>query len=255
MGKPRIPDGTPPIASLRMVKDPYEWKRIFRYVIVQPSVKAVGLACESFANGKDGTRVFPGVQRLMAITGYSNKPVVDALKTMRWLGFLHRYGTAVRTPNGGSADRYQLCIPQDLSHIPMVDAPTGMDPTWDDLTEEAQRTARILGVMERLTKPRSDVLSYEANVLSTSDRVDSVPNNNSSTNSDNHSAPHVAGQRASSQAEAPLPDDLLGLEERIADALGGLTPAEESEVRGMLVKDCNPIAIIRAIRKWRGSAA
>jgi hypothetical protein len=238
-----------------MIKDPYEWKRVFRYVIVQPSVKNVGLACESFADGKDGTRVFPGVRRLMAVTGYTNKPVVDALKTMRWLGFIHRYKAAVRTPAGGDADRYQICLPHDLSHIPMVDAKTGADPMWHDLTPEAQRVAKALGVVDRLTRERPDVLSSELDVLSTSDQVYSVPNTNPSINSIDHSASHGAGQRASSPADEPLPDDLLGLQERIAASLGDLTAAEESRVRGMLCDGCHPILIVRAIRRGRGSAA
>lgn len=73
-----------------------------------------------------------------------------------------------------------------------------------------------------------------------------------------HPAPCVAGQRASSQAESALPDDLLSFFTRISLTLDGLTEEEAIVVRDRLRSGAHSILIIREIRKSRertGSAA
>jgi DNA-binding transcriptional MocR family regulator len=251
VGRPRIPKTTPNLRTLRVVDNSYEWLRTWRYVIVRPPVKNVGFAIATFAN-KQGEQVFPGVRRLMSITGHSKSTVIEALATMRWMGFLFRK-VSNQGSSSGLSDEYQLCLPIDLSHIPMI-GKNGREPAFESLPPEAQQTARILDVAARLERSGSD----------TEPGVDREPNHpwfaeqtppTHNTNTYDLSAPHVAGQRASSQAAEEPPEDLLELQGRIADAVGGLTLAEESEVRGMLVKHLNPIAIIRTIRKGRGSAA
>lgn len=238
----------PPASTLRVVKNSYEWQRTWRYVIVQPSVKNVGFAVATFAN-KDGTRIFPGVRRLMTISGYSNKAVVDALAALRWLGFIYRVSCGVRNPTGGVADTYQLCLPRDMSRVPMADAKAGTDPVFEDLPCEAQRAAVILGVAARLRKTSSE-LSSERSELSSLDPVTSVHNTKASTKSKHHSASSDAASRASSRG-----DDPSEAYDFIDDAVGGLDPVESSTAEGMLGNGKDPRYIINTILKRRDAAA
>lgn len=113
----------PPPSALYAVQNSYEWFRLWRYVVVQPSVKNVGFAVATFSNRR-GHQVFPGIKRLMVVTGLSKPSVIDALATMRWLGFLYRVQSAQGSGNG-RADEYQLCKPRSLEHVPMADPKTG----------------------------------------------------------------------------------------------------------------------------------
>lgn len=238
----------PPVSELRRVKNSYEWINTWRYVIVQPSVKAVGLAAASFAS-KDGTAVRPGVQRLMTITGYSNRSVVDALTTLRWLGFLWRAQKALRTPEGGQADEHWLVLPKDMSHVPLADFVTGTAPAFGDLAPRAQIAAEILGVAKRLRQVPSE-LSSRPSELTSLDQVNSLHNTNPFTNSNDHPAKQQAGTRASSRAA----DDSLANFNYIEQAVGGLDLAEASTADGMLASGMAPKAIINTILRMREAA-
>lgn len=237
----------PPAEALRKVTKSYEWINTWRYVIVQPSVKAVGLAAATYAN-KDGTSVRPGVQRLMSVTGYSNRAVVDALTTLRWLGFLWRYKAAVRTPEGGVADEYWLVLPRDLSHVPIADSKTAAEPAFCDLTSKAQMVAEVLGVAKRLRKVPSELASVPSEVTSL-DQVTSVHNTNPFTNSNNHPAKQQAARASSRDME-----DGFEVIEFIDENVGGLDPVEASTADGMLANGMDPRAIINTIRKMREAA-
>lgn len=237
----------PPAETLRKVTKSYEWINTWRYVIVQPSVKAVGLAAATYAN-KDGTSVRPGVQRLMAVTGYSNRAVVDALTALRWLGFLWRYKPGVRTPEGGRADEYWLVLPRDLSHVPMADPETAAEPAFRSLAPEAQVAAEILGVAKRLRAVPSELRSVSGEVTSL-DQVTSVHNTNSFTNSDNHPAKQQAARASSRDME-----DSFEIIEFIDENVGGLDPVEASTADGMLANGMDPKAIINTIKKMRDAA-
>ncbi|MEV0994673.1 hypothetical protein [Nonomuraea sp. NPDC050202] len=140
----------PPASALYAVRYSYDWLRTWRYVVVQPSVKNVGLAAATFSN-KRGLQVFPGVKRLMAITGHSKPSVIDALATMRYLGFLWRRSCG-QGSESGQADEYQLSLPRTKDHLPMIDAKTGKEPALHTLPPIAQQTATRLGVAGRLSK-------------------------------------------------------------------------------------------------------
>lgn len=238
----------PPTASIYKVKRSYEWINTWRYVIVQPSVKSVGLAAATFASA-DGTSVRPGVRRLMTITGYSNRAVCDALTTLRWLGFLWRAKQGTRTPEGGQADDHWLCIPRDLSHIPIADFQTGLEPRFVDLTPQAQRVAAILGVDKRLRKIPSELSAGSSEVTSPGD-VTSVHNTNTVTNSIDHSVRQQTASRASARGVESLDDYDL-----IDEAVGGLDPVESSTADGMLSDGKNVRYIINTILKRREEAA
>jgi hypothetical protein len=253
VGKPRIPKTIPDLRTLRVIDNSYEWLRTWRYVIVRPPVKNVGFAIATFAN-RDGKQVFPGIRRLMAITGHSKSTVIEALATMRWMGFLFRRASA-QGSNSGLSDEYQLCLPIDLSHIPMV-GKNGREPAFEALTLAAQQTARILDVAARLTKSGTH----------TEPLVDREPNQGWSaqqtppthdTNTYDLSAPHVAGQRASSQAERYDFDDPNDCHDYILDAFGNdLDVYEMSAADGMLSKGYHPVEIVNMIsRRRRGVAA
>lgn len=245
--------------TLRKVEYSYEWINTWRYVIVQPSVKCVGMAAASFANA-DGTRVRPGVRRLMTITGYSNRAVCDALTTLRWLGFLWRSKVGTRTPEGGQADEHWLCIPKDMSHIPIADFDSGLEPAFDDLAPEAQEVAVILEVDKRLRKVSSELSSKPSELSSRPseptppDRVKPVHNTNPPTNpvvtnSYDHSAFQQAGARASSRADED-PDGY----DIVDEAVGGLDPVESSTTEGMLADGYHPNAVANRILQRRDAA-
>lgn len=238
----------PPASDLRKVKNSYEWINTWRYVIVQPSVKLVGFAAASFAN-KDGTSVRPGVRRLMGITGYSNRAVVDALTTLRWLGFLWRSKAGTRTPEGGDADEHWLCLPRDMSHIPIADFKTGVPPAFEELSPQARSVAEILGVVKRFPEQPSELSSGPSELTSLVE-VTSVHHTNPFTNSNDHAAEQQAGARASSRAA----DDSFGAYIFIDESVGGLDPVEASTVNGMLADGRHPNAIINKIRSEREAA-
>lgn len=87
----------------------FEWQKLIRDVEMPPAVKNVaGWIC-SFADA-DGTRIYPGLARLMLATGLSRATTVQALTALRESGLL------VRTKRGGGrgsdkSDEYQIGVP------------------------------------------------------------------------------------------------------------------------------------------------
>jgi DNA-binding transcriptional ArsR family regulator len=96
------PPGKPPLSM-------FEWQRLLRELDLPPAVKNVsGWVC-SFGD-QDGTRIYPGVDKLMRATGLSRDNVVEALAALRDSFLLRR----VRRGGGrGSrlSDEYQVSVP------------------------------------------------------------------------------------------------------------------------------------------------
>lgn len=263
MGTP--PEEDPPAAALRAVRYSYDWLRAWRYVIVQPSVKNVGFAAATFSNRR-GRQVFPGVKRLMTITGLSKPSVIDALRVMRELGFLYRISSA-QGSNSGLADEYQLCVPWTLMHVPMADAKTGQEPAFDQLPLIAQRTALKLGVAARLRKVSGQVSQpggqvTQPLVVASDDQpwwCELTPPTHhtyaSTKSSQHHSDRHDRADAGASarKYDFSIEDDCY---DYVVDMFNDdLDPYEASMLDGMLASGSNPKAIVNAITHMRNEAA
>ena len=92
----------------------YEWERIVRRVVMPTAtVKAVALTLATYANA-DGTSIYPGNDRLSAVTCAADKTVRRALEWLRAGYLIERVREGSRGGRGGFADEYRLTIPSDL---------------------------------------------------------------------------------------------------------------------------------------------
>jgi hypothetical protein len=256
----KLPAEDPPSSALYAIRSNYDWLRTWRYVIVRPAVKNVGFAAATFSNRR-GHRVFPGIKRLMAITGYARPTVVDGLAVMRWLGFLYRV-TATAGLGSSDSDVYQLCVPRTLAHVPMVDVKSGKPPRFGDLPPIAQTSARVLGVVERLGKgestdltPQSTELTGGVNSATWWELTELTPTTHT-TNTTNKTSDHSARHERPDSGESGRKYDFDNDDDcydYVLDHLDGyLDPAEASTVDGMLSNGRNPKAIVNSIASARG---
>lgn len=254
----------PPASALYAVRYSYDWLRTWRYVVVQPSVKHVGLAAATFSN-KRGLQVFPGVKRLMAITGHSKPSVIDALATMRYLGFLWRRSCG-QGSESGIADVYQLCLPRTTEHLPMIDTKTGKEPPLHTLPPLAQQTAVRLGVAARLAK-RGGQMRQPGWSTDTTTLVRSVdhwwlseltpPTHHTYTatysghhHSDRHDRPDAGA--SGRKYDFGNEDDRY---DYVCDQVADLDPFESSMMDGMLADGAHPKAVVNALLARRRDAA
>jgi hypothetical protein len=91
----------------------YEWERIVRRVVMPGPTKCVAFALATYAN-QDGTSIFPGNERLTAVTCYSDKAVRSALEWLRGGYLVERVREGSRGGRRGLADEYRLIVPSDL---------------------------------------------------------------------------------------------------------------------------------------------
>ncbi|MFD1547058.1 hypothetical protein [Nonomuraea guangzhouensis] len=262
MSEPQQQD--PPASALFAIRYSYDWLRTWRYVVVQPSVKHVGLAAATFSN-KRGLQVFPGVKRLMAITGHSKPSVIDALATMRYLGFLWRRSCG-QGSESGHADEYQLCLPRSQEHLPMVDAKSGKEPTLHSLPPIAQQTAVRLGVAARLAK-RGGQMSQPGWSNEITTLVGSVNHwwlsqltppthlTYGSTNTDHHHSDRHDRPDAGASGRKYDFNDEDDCYDYVCDHVGDIDPMESSTVDGMLSGGVHPKAIVNTILARRETDA
>ncbi|NJP24503.1 hypothetical protein FLW53_09815 [Microbispora sp. SCL1-1] len=260
-----IPREEPPAKALYAVRTSFEWLNTWRYVLVQPSVKHVGFAAATFSNRR-GHRVFPGVKRLMVITGNSKPSVINALATLRWLGFLFRVESSYGS-EGRKADKYQLSVPRSLAHLPMADSKSGEPPSIDDLGEVARHVAVRLGVVNRLRLPvgqmtqpvgqliePTEVKSFDqwwlSHLTPTTQRTNTGFNHTDHQHSDRHDRRDSGESRR--KYDFTNEDDCF---DYVYDAFGDdLDPFEASMADGMLAQDYHPKAIVNTIRRRREDA-
>ena len=258
------PQPEPPASALFGVKYSYDWIRKWRYVIVQPSVKNVGLSIASFAN-KRGLQVFPGIKRLSAMTGHSRSTVIDALGTMRYLGFLWRRSSGQGSASG-HADEYQLCLPRTLDHVPMLDAKTGKMPAFRALPPIAQHSAVMLGVAGRIAKGGGQMsgpggqLSEPPLVVSadhwwSSHTTSPTHDTYASTYSGNHHSDRHDRPDAAASGRKYDFDNEDDCYDYVCDHVEDLDPFESSMMDGMLSSGKHPKAIVNALLAGRESAA
>lgn len=100
--------------------DTFEWIRIVRRAtILDITEKGIALILASYADA-DGTRIFPGTQRLMLVTGRSKSVVNRGVTKLRSAGLIERVSERLADPkkNGrkGEYDEYRLTIPLDAPY-------------------------------------------------------------------------------------------------------------------------------------------
>lgn len=91
----------------------YEWERIVRRVVMPPPAKLVALALATYGN-QDGTSIFPGNERLTAVTCQGEKTVRRALDWLRSGYLIERVREGSRGGRRAYADEYRLIVPSDL---------------------------------------------------------------------------------------------------------------------------------------------
>ncbi len=94
----------------------YEWERIVRRARLGAPTTAVALALATYAD-RDGSRIFPGADRLAAVTEYSIRSVRESLKKLRTLGLIERVTKGGHRGGAAVADVYRLAIPVDLFEV------------------------------------------------------------------------------------------------------------------------------------------
>ncbi len=98
----------------------YEWERWIRRCCLPASTKLVALVMATYA-ARDGSRIFPGVARLAATTGLSERTVRTALGNLREVGLIERVYPGGRRGQMAFADVHRLAIPADLmDRVPML---------------------------------------------------------------------------------------------------------------------------------------
>lgn len=159
----------------------YEWERVIRRCEMNPSVKLVALTIATYA-ARDGGSIYPGVTRLAAVTGLTDKTVRAGLKRLREIGLLTRTREGSRKGRQGLADEYALTIPVDLlTRIPMLTPDESPELSSGDEGESHQD--------HRNSVPRTPVLSSGSPELSSSitgsqfpPTEHTTPGNNPTTN-------------------------------------------------------------------------
>lgn len=82
--------------------------------------RAIAFTLATYAN-VDGTRAFPGIERLIADTGASDKTIRRALKALEAKGWVE---CMYRGRRNSGASEYRLTIPRDRLHLaPQPKAP------------------------------------------------------------------------------------------------------------------------------------
>lgn len=98
----------------------YEWERWVRRCILPSSSKLVAFVMATYA-ARDGSRIFPGVARLAATTGLSERTVRTALGNLRDVGLIERVYPGGRRGQMNYTDVHRLAIPADLmDRVPML---------------------------------------------------------------------------------------------------------------------------------------
>jgi predicted transcriptional regulator len=104
-----------------MALDRYEWERVVRRCVLPTTVKTVAAYAAQYAN-KNGTRIYPGVARLCAVTGLSERSVRAALTTLRELQLITRTRKGSSLGRQALTDEYKLTRPADLvDRVHMLD--------------------------------------------------------------------------------------------------------------------------------------
>lgn len=92
----------------------YDWERWVRRCVLPSSTKLVAFVMATYA-ARDGSRIFPGVARLAAVTCLSERTVRTALGNLRDAGLIERVYPGGRRGQMAFADVHRLAVPADLA--------------------------------------------------------------------------------------------------------------------------------------------
>jgi hypothetical protein len=93
--------------------DRYEWERLVRRCRLPATTKLVAAMMAHYAN-RDGSRIYPGVARLSAVTGLSERSVRAALGQLRDLDLITRTRKGSSLGRQALTDEHKLTYPADL---------------------------------------------------------------------------------------------------------------------------------------------
>jgi hypothetical protein len=99
----------------------YEWERIVRRCVLPKHVKTTAAYLAQYAD-RDGSRVYPGVARLSAVSSMSERSTRDALGILRELDLITRTRKGSSLGRQAMTDEHKLTRPVDLERrIHMLD--------------------------------------------------------------------------------------------------------------------------------------
>ncbi|MFE2995041.1 helix-turn-helix domain-containing protein [Nocardia sp. NPDC059246] len=104
--------------------DRFDWERWIKRLHLPPTVKLMALTLATYAD-PDGSRVFPGVEELVAVTCQSLATVKRQMATLRELGLIELVSRASR--RAGLADEYRLTVPANVTELPGLPPDHGQD--------------------------------------------------------------------------------------------------------------------------------
>lgn len=138
--------------------DRYEWERVVRRCVLPAPVKAVAAYLSQYAN-KNGTRIYPGVARLSAVTGLSERSVRGALATLRDLELITRTRKGSSFGRQAMTDEHKLTRPADLiARVHMLDVHESPESAaCDDACTHAGSPARGAAVRPAKAKEHRHV--------------------------------------------------------------------------------------------------
>lgn len=95
----------------------FEWERIIRRLAIPSQQKYLALMMSTYADD-DGSRVFPGVDKLAKVMCVTDRTVKRSLAELRSLGLVERVKQGDR--HAGMADEYRLTVPTNVLDLPML---------------------------------------------------------------------------------------------------------------------------------------
>lgn len=98
--------------------DRFTWERWIRRLILPPGVKYTALMAITYGD-LDGSRIFPGVERLAVVMNVGTASVKRHLRVLRETGLIEKVKQGNR--HNGDADEYRITLPHNLMDLPMLD--------------------------------------------------------------------------------------------------------------------------------------
>lgn len=173
--------------------EPYRWRDVIRRARLGPSTKLVACVLADYAN-PDGTRIWPGNDRLVAVTELGEKTVRRSLEKLRDLGLIERVRKGSKLGRKALADEYRLTIPADLRERVEMLAPSET-PGSPVMVTCGQDGTPVTGTGD---EPESPVDNPGSAVTVTGDRSEDQPG----TPVNDHGTP-VTGSRNTGHGDRP----------------------------------------------------
>jgi hypothetical protein len=180
----------------------YDWERWVRRCRLPASTKLVALVMATYA-ARDGSRIFPGVARLAAVTELSERTVRTALGNLRDVGLIERVYPGGRRGTQAFADVHRLAIPADL-----MDRVEMLDPDEDRLPNRQP----LPPGKPRKRRPNRQITASQPATVSSQPATDDIPTGNGCTPTTQGSAhrsdqPSTEGLTLGTEVQTAREDD------------------------------------------------